>query len=518
MTPPLLVPRPSATVILARDSARGLEVFMLRRNQQAAFAADAYVFPGGALDAEDDDPFWCQIHGQPATDDANRQLKLEQGGLAYCVGAIRECFEESGLLLACDGNNRFPCLESGAEHEKFHRLRAALNQGECNFVDLCRQEGLRPALDQLAYLSRWVTPPGMSRRFDTRFFVAAAPAEQTASHDNQETVDNLWIRPADALIGQASGRLFMVYPTIVTLQFLARFETVAALLAQVRASGGIDQTTDVTPMVPRPLTERITRVTCPNPGVMTGPGTNTYLIGQGDELSLVDPGPAMEFHIDNLLKITAGRIRRIFVTHTHPDHSPAAAILKQKTGAELLGMAPPPEGPQDQTFRPDRILADGERIAIGDRTLRAIHTPGHASNHLCYLVEEEKLLLTGDHIMQGSTVVIAPPDGNMRAYLDSLQKLKALGAARLLPAHGAYMDHPDQVIDQLVAHRLARENKVVNALARQLAGSVEELLPAVYDDVPSTLHFQAARSLLAHLQKLEEDGRARLQDDRWVPV
>ena len=263
------------------------------------------------------------------------------------------------------------------------------------------------------------------------------------------------------------------------------------------------------------LAPAVQRVVAPNPGPMTGPGTNTYVLGEG-QLAVIDPGPDVPAHLDALLAIP-GSIRWIFVTHTHRDHSPAAATLAAKTQARLLGMPPPGSGPQDRSFHPDTILSDGQRIVLNGLTLEAVHTPGHASNHLCYRLVELDWLFTGDHIMGGSTVVIAPPDGNMGQYLQSLKRLKDLGLKALIPGHGAVIDDPLKEVDALIAHRLGRERKVYEAVAAE-SGSLDRLVVTVYDDVSPSLHSVARLSLLAHLQKLQEDGRVELQGDLWQTV
>jgi glyoxylase-like metal-dependent hydrolase (beta-lactamase superfamily II) len=263
----------------------------------------------------------------------------------------------------------------------------------------------------------------------------------------------------------------------------------------------------------------VTRITAPNPGAMTGPGTNTYLVGE-DEIAVVDPGPALDAHVAKILECGAGRsgsrIRWILTTHTHLDHSPASAALKAATGAQVLGRPAPAGVSQDQNFAPDRIPADGEGIALGNFHLRAIHTPGHASNHLCYLLEETRMLFTGDHVMQGSTVVINPPDGDMRAYLASLEKLLAKDIAIIAPGHGYLVGAPHKEVQRLMAHRLVREAKVAAALGRRGEATLEELVSEVYDDVSPKLHPVAMRSLTAHLDKLVADGRARLASGRYI--
>lgn len=258
----------------------------------------------------------------------------------------------------------------------------------------------------------------------------------------------------------------------------------------------------------------VRRLLAPNPGRMTGPGTNTYLLGS-NEVAVIDPGPAIPAHLDAIEAAAPGTIKSVLVTHTHPDHSPAASELAARTGAMLLGR-PPPEGRhQDETFRPDRVLEDGELFETSEFALRAVHTPGHASNHLCYRHEQLNWLFTGDHIMNGSTVVINPPDGNMGDYLRSLARLKSLGLEKLAPGHGGVMDEPLAAVDWLIEHRLAREAKVVSALRAHTGSTTTELVPRVYDDVDSSLHSVAERSLLAHLIKLDEEGRARREGDRW---
>jgi glyoxylase-like metal-dependent hydrolase (beta-lactamase superfamily II) len=255
----------------------------------------------------------------------------------------------------------------------------------------------------------------------------------------------------------------------------------------------------------------VVRLTAANPGLMTGPGTNTYLIGRS-EVIVVDPGPADESHTAAIVAATGapGAIRTILVTHTHVDHAPGAAALAAATGARVIGYGPA-EG-----FDPDERVGEGWTVscpgppAIGRLTLRALHTPGHASDHLCWLVEEHALVFTGDHVMHGSTVVIRPPDGDLHQYLASLVRLREQvpPVRTLAPGHGRLMDHVSDVVDALVAHRLGRHQVVAAALGRHGDATVDELLPEVYGDVTERQLPVARFSLWAHLRALGQEGRA----------
>jgi glyoxylase-like metal-dependent hydrolase (beta-lactamase superfamily II) len=261
------------------------------------------------------------------------------------------------------------------------------------------------------------------------------------------------------------------------------------------------------------LSPLVRRIVAPNPGVMTGPGTNTYLVGH-EQVAVVDPGPDDPAHVEAILREGAGRIRWIVATHTHEDHSPAALPLAKRTGAELRGAPAPDDFYQDQGFRPAVHLGREPLLRTPEFRLRAVHTPGHVGNHYCLLLEDEGMLFTGDHIMNGSTVVIIPPSGDMKDYLDSMALLKTLPLAVLAPGHGELMPEPVAVIDGIVRHRLAREARVLAALA-QGGGTLDELLPRAYCDVPRAMYPMARYSLWAHLLKLGREGRALARGDRW---
>ena len=255
------------------------------------------------------------------------------------------------------------------------------------------------------------------------------------------------------------------------------------------------------------LSPLVRRIVAPNPSMMTGPGTNTYLVGI-DEIVVVDPGPDIESHLDATAGCGGDRIRWIVCTHTHEDHAPGVAGLKARTGAEVLAF----DGRDDLVI--DRPMGDGDVIEATEFVLRAIHTPGHASNHLCFLLEQERMLFSGDHIMEGSTVVIAPPDGDMAAYLRSLEQLKALRPRlrSIAPGHGHLIEDPQGKIDEYLTHRLAREAQVLEVLEAEGTTRIDAIVKQIYSDVPEELHVMAGYSVWAHLRKLVEDGRASGSD------
>jgi len=272
---------------------------------------------------------------------------------------------------------------------------------------------------------------------------------------------------------------------------------------------------ETTVSVPKPivygvasaLSPMVRRIVAENPGMMTGPGTNTYLVGI-DEIAVIDPGPGEASHLDAIAGCGGDRIRWILLTHTHEDHSPGAVGLKKLTGAEILAFGP---GDGKGKVRLDGTLGDGAVIEATEFHLTALHTPGHASNHLCYLLNEERTLFTGDHIMQGSTVVIGPPDGDMAAYFASLEKLKTIRPRlrAIAPGHGHLIEDPMATIDEYIEHRRAREKQVLDALRSRGTATIAEIVEDIYTDVAPELHPVARRSVWAHLRKLADDGEAK---------
>ena len=544
--------RAAATLVVVRDAPAGIEVLLLRRaeNGDDAFSG-SWVFPGGVVEPQDRE---CRAIVGAGLDDAaaSKRLGVESGGLDYYIAALRECFEESGLLFAAEGDGVSPASTATASRiAAMAARRGALHRGEARLQEVCRDCGLTLAVDRLVYVGHWLTPIGRRKRFDTRFFLAEAPPGQAATPDDAETIEQRWFAPAEALAQLRELRL--VTPTVKTLEAIARFDTVPALFEWARAprlivpsmphmgvgsqglrpvapdepawaelrridpEGRATGCYEIVPDVPVRLSPRIIRVSADNGSVMTGPGTNTYLVaGANDAWAVIDPGPLDASHVQAVLDAAPGPIRWIFATHTHPDHSPATVLLKERTGARVYGRIADHAEWQDASFEPDEALSGGERFALGaGSTLRAIHTPGHASNHICYLLEEEKTLFTGDHVMQLTTVVINPPDGDMAAYLASLRELLALDLVWLAPGHGFLMAQPRRAFEWIIEHRLKREAKVVAALRELGPAPAETLVAQVYDDVPQRMHAMALRSLNAHLFKLRDEACAIRQGERW---
>ncbi|RPG37911.1 MAG: MBL fold metallo-hydrolase [Gammaproteobacteria bacterium TMED225] len=263
------------------------------------------------------------------------------------------------------------------------------------------------------------------------------------------------------------------------------------------------------------MNKLIKKITANNGGIFTGKGTNTYLIGKED-ITLIDPGPNIPEHIDKILSVGKNKIKRILVTHTHTDHSPAALPISKKLNIPMFGRLVDRESQwEDETFIPDNVLSHGDEILTDEYSLETIHTPGHASNHLCFYIKEIKCLLTGDHIMDGSTVVIAPPDGNMTEYINSLRLLEEYEINYFAPGHGNIMKEPTKTINSIIRHRLSRESKVFRCVEKKQNSNIDQLLLLVYDDVPEMLHPIAKMSLLAHLIKLEEDGKLKNYENTY---
>lgn len=542
--------RAAATVLLLRDTAAGIEVLMTRRSATASFAPGAYVFPGGHIDAAD----------EAAKRIATRRPTQSRVQRTQAIAAIREAFEELGILLAHHAADGRPV--SAADIAAMDRADTAGTA----FADQCAARGLVLDSDKVFTFAHWITDRDLPKRFDVPFLVARMPEGQTPTADESEQFEPCWVRPADALARHAAGSFFMIFPTVRTLQRMAAYASVDAVLAAcapggageaplwtscpragllkgedarymehespfgelalVCPDGQIAHALDWQSEHPVALLKNVMRLTAPNPSAMTGPGTNSYIVGDAATgYIVIDPGPNDFDHIGRLWRATHGDIRMIVCTHSHADHSPGAAPLQalcKETRPPILGLASRPTARATARFTPERELADGERLALSGtspegtaitHTLRVIHTPGHAANHLCLLLEEDGLLFSGDHILNGSTTVVDPPDGDMTAYLESLDKLDAAceagGVEFILPAHGYVIGFARTAIAMLKAHRLKREARIAAAMQKLPDGTPEQWLPIAYDDVPERMWPVAARSLAAHVARIQQLNAAR---------
>ena len=567
---PPVTPRAAATILFVRDGAHGgIEILMTRRSATASFSPGAHVFPGGTVDAADGSVLAHRL--------ADRRQSQTDEQVRFAVTAIREAWEELGVLLARPAGQAgqppghlrplpslppLPPLPAAA----LSLPRDADAEGFLAAVD---GAGLRLAVDSVWFYCHWITDRDLPRRFDTHFLVAAMPPAQDATPDNREQFEPVWITPAAALERHEAGRFEMIFPTIRTLRRMTRYRDVAGLVADCGSGrplfvsspraglvggrierfmedespfgeleltspdGQIVHALDWDRTRPTPLLRHVMRLTAPNPGVMTGPGTNTYVIGTpAHGYIVIDPGPALGEHIDRIHAIVGDRLRQILCTHSHADHSPGAAPLQRLTGAPIAGLSSRPTANAQSRFRPDAEIDDGEHFtlraaapgadgsagidpSLATITLRAVLTPGHAANHVCFFLEEDRLLFSGDHILNGSTTIINPPDGNMLAYLESLDRLAALDARFILPAHGHVLGSPARAIAQLVNHRLRREARVFAAIEARPGAGLASLVELAYDDTPVAAHGIAQRSLLAHVEKLVADGRVDTAGDGW---
>ena len=524
------VPRPAATVLLLRDSPQGIEVLMTRRSLTASFAPGAYVFPGGGIDALD-----AASHAHALRRATQSDLHLTQA-----IAAIRESFEELGILLAYRPDHS---MANGQDIAKLDRSQP--------FAAQCATLGMKLAADQVFVLAHWITDRDLPKRFDVPFLVARMPEGQTPVADESEQFEPVWVQPAQALKRHEAGDFFIIFPTIRTLQRLLPFANVQAVLdacavndeplwtscpragwlagkeerymehespygelALTSPDGQLVHHLDWQSDHPVALLKNVHRLTAPNPGVMTGPGTNTYWVGdpQGGFI-VIDPGPADTDHLERIWRATGGQIRMIVCTHSHPDHSPGAQPLQAMCAGQaggvppILGLSSASTANAQSQFKPDRELAHEEILKVGDHSLKVLFTPGHAANHVCLALLEDGLLFSGDHVLNGSTTVVNPPDGGMTDYLDSLDLLASECQAHqlefILPAHGYVLGFASQAIAQLKAHRLKREAKVVAAMRALPHGTLEEWVAHAYDDVPERLWPVAARSLQAHVDRIQ---------------
>lgn len=460
----------------------------MRRPRSMRAFGGFHAFPGGALDHQDysDRTAGISTLGSGEAEARMAGAAGEYPALGFFVCALRELFEEVGILFVDDEEG-----PGAINRDELRRARHRLLSGDLNFPELLETLGLKLATHRLRFHTRWTAPEGMPVRFDARFFVAPAAGEPDPNPDEVDGID--WKTPSQIMALAEAGAVMLAPPTLATVGGLARFESAEALLS------GSPPSESTIRKIER-HSQLVRRLVAPNPSIMTGPGTNTYLVGT-DRLVVIDPGSMEPSHLETVA--SAGRIETVVITHGHADHYSGALELAQKAGAEVAV----PErfaATTRQGFR--RRLTDGDYLEAEGARLRVLDTPGHASDHICLWLEEEKALFSGDLVLGEGTTVISPPDGNLIQYLASLEKVLALGPARLYPAHFDPRDDAVSWIGWYISHRREREEQILGALATSKR-TIPEIVAEVYASYPESLHPIAERSVLAHLDKLQHEGR-----------
>jgi glyoxylase-like metal-dependent hydrolase (beta-lactamase superfamily II)/8-oxo-dGTP pyrophosphatase MutT (NUDIX family) len=484
------IPRASAVVLLVRGPSEALETFWVRRSDLVSYMPGFRSFVGGTVNPEDAE---LEIEGAP-----------EGPERVILACAFREAFEETGVLLGVADPGPF---------ERLAEPRRRLLAGEATFPALAHEHGWRFRADALAFAGRWVSPPFAPRGFETDYFLARVPEGQEASVHVGELAEGEWVRPREAIERWRLGTETFAAPILWSLIAMAEGESGLAerLIEAPKRSGSPIRRIELKwgivlhPMKTRPLPPAT--------------HTNAYLVGES-EMALVDPGSDDPAEIASLLELIevlradGRRVRLILLTHHHPDHVAGVSVMRERLGVPVAAHAE-----TARHVKVELVLKDGDWIPLlpgaGDWNLRAIHTPGHARGHLCFLHERTRSLLTGDHIPGGQgTVIIDPPEGDMAAYVASLERLLGEPVDTIFPGHGAPQGAAPRRIRWLIAHRLEREAKVVGALDGE-PRTLAQLVESAYADTPRDLWGYAERSLLAHLIKLEGEGRAERVGESW---
>ncbi len=499
-------PRASAAIVLWRRSATSFEVYWIQRGRELPFMGGWHAFPGGAIDRSDAE---LQVRGAPrhaspaartpGLPDLEELPATTDLAPGIAAGALRELFEETGLLLG-----------AATPHRRLQEFRTACLDGAESFAAglLARRETLDAA--RLVFAGRWLTPPFTPTRFDNRFFLCAwQPGDGEPSVRPPESEIGEWIAPGRALERIASGAAMAAPPIVHILRVLAELGPEAGLprlLDSSEANLGPLRRIELRPGI---LLLPLATATLPPASY-----TNAFLLGTGQAL-LVDPGSALAGENDRLeaaLADAAGRLERrpiaILLTHHHPDHVDGAAEMARRLGLPIWAHSATRERLAPRGIRVDRDLAGGERIELaGKPAMRLLlhHTPGHARGHLALEVEGAGDLIGGDLVAGFGTIVIAPPEGNMDDYLASLERMRGRGFRTLFPSHGAAILDVDGKLSEYLEHRLAREAQVLEQW-RAGAREANEMLLAVYPDVPPAIRPLAERQIVAHLERLRRLG------------
>ena len=490
MSQPGVVPKDAAAVILLRQDTdpQNPEVFWVKRSDSLAFLGGFHAFPGGQIDAGD-----AEVDVRNAPDAASA---------AMISGAARELFEELGVLVTHGGET----LTKGQRAS----LLDDLESGRMSWPAMLKHYELYLDANDFTYVGRWVTPPFNARRFDTWFFIVSCPAKQEPYLTAGELQAGEWIIARDAYERWLRDQVVAVPPTLHALRTLADGVTPSLVDRFLSISHAHGEPA-------RRITFRPNYICFPVRTPTRPPATHTccYLIHTSAELLIVDPGSPYEDEQQALAEcvdemIAAGRrVRAIVITHLHPDHVGGVNALKAHLGDNVPVAAHPKTAEALTDINVDQLIEDSEVITLEGEPqlkLQALHTPGHARGHLCFYDADRGALLTGDNIVGVGSVLIDPPEGHMRDYLNSLERMLALpNLTVLFGGHGPAVAAPYRKIEEYISHRLERERAILQAV-REGATDPKQIVAKVYTDVSPKAYAMAERAVLAHLEKLREDG------------
>ncbi|MFN2610032.1 MAG: MBL fold metallo-hydrolase [Actinomycetota bacterium] len=467
----------------------------MKRPSWMRFLAGFHAFPGGALSEQDTEDL-AFAHSTLSPQAAALALGDDAAGLdplGFFVCALRELFEEVGILLAVDGDEEVVVDAAVLEAQRGKLLAEQTTIGR-----VMQELGLDLATHRIRFHHRWVAPEGLPKRFDVRVFAGKFWGETSADPGEVESID--WHSPGEILGLAEAGEVLLAPPTIATIMSMVPFKTVDELLVGSHRSfeHAIEETEP-----------SIRRLLAPNASVMTGPGTNTYMVGD-DELIVIDPGSMEQDHLNKIA--SSGNISVIVITHSHPDHVSGALDLAALTGAPIAASAAfwgnaglATEG---------RRLLDGDKVAVKGVELVVVETPGHASDHICLWWNDKRALFSGDLILGEGTTIISPPDGNLSHYMQSLHRVAALNPTTIYPGHFGHRKDAPEWIAFYIAHRMEREEQIKGALADG-SKTPSEIVADVYRDTDVVLHKIAERSVLAHLEKLIGEGEVTQVDGTY---
>lgn len=502
--------RDAASIILLKKPDL---IYMTGRPTSLQVAGGFYVFPGGGVEEQD------RLYAK------ERPTELVVPGLdaayaPFVVAAVRETFEEVGLLFAVDQQGRalWEAAGAGANAKALRAARAALNGCASTLLEIVQSNGWTLAGHRLAYVARWVTPPAARRRFDTRFFVADVTDCIKLDPSPDEVSRAEWMSLSDAVARNEAGALPLMRPTKALVRELSAMGGTGAVLARFRdpAVGRTEVIERNTPEVLLSVlsSQGVWMVPVPSPTLLPATETNVYLVVHGGEAVLVDAGHGGEEGVERVRvmweRLGRPRVKAVILTHTHPDHAGGVDAMRRAFDCPLWAH---PAGADSLATRfglaIDRELRGGEAVSVGRMHLDVLHAPGHAPDHLCFFLRERAVLFTGDNVVGEGSSWVGPPDGDMELYLQSLSFLGQLPARIIAPGHGPALDDPAEKIRRLIERRLAREAEIL-ALVSRGPTTPETLADTLYGGrIPDSVLEMARRTVLGHLQKLEQEGRVR---------